>query len=107
VSDGSIRKRSGANEFAGVKNEDLLRLFREECKAEHWRRVRIIILEIERRRIGHLVVDSKRVTTPVLKNFNARNSTYRLKKNSMVGPAQSIPGCGGRLELGLELVPFA
>ena len=44
-------------QFTQVTDDDLLRMFREECKAEHWRSARLIIREIERRGIGNSLVD--------------------------------------------------
>jgi hypothetical protein len=45
------------DQLAKVSDDNLLRMFREECKAEHWRSARLIILEIERRKIGNRLID--------------------------------------------------
>jgi len=42
-------------QFTQVTDNDLLKMFREECDAEHWRSARTMILEIERRGIGCLL----------------------------------------------------
>jgi hypothetical protein len=39
-------------QFTQITDDDLLRMFREERDAEHWHLARIMILEIERRRIA-------------------------------------------------------
>ena len=60
-------------QFTQVTDNDLLRMFREERDAEHWRSARTMILEIERRGIGCLLFGmahranyfSKRPTIPL------------------------------------------
>jgi hypothetical protein len=43
--------------FADVSDDDLLRMFREERDAGNWSLARLIILEIERRKIAHRLSD--------------------------------------------------
>ena len=47
-------------QFTQVTDDDLLRMFREERDAEHWRLARIMILEIERRGIARCLIIERR-----------------------------------------------
>jgi hypothetical protein len=46
------------DQFAEVSDDDLLRMFREERDAGNWSSARLIILEIERRKIAHRLNDN-------------------------------------------------
>jgi hypothetical protein len=52
------------DQFAEVSDDDLLRMFREERGAGNWSSARLIILEIERRKIAHRLNASLVFVTP-------------------------------------------
>jgi hypothetical protein len=52
------------DQFAEVSDADLLRMFREERGAGNWSSARLIILEIERRKIAHRLNASLVFVTP-------------------------------------------